>query len=91
MTNLCRHNIKTYLVLHVKRPIRLRDGPGFRREAAKNCALWVTAQRVVVISYRRFRTTYRSHPQALFGFLNPENGTDKLSRNVGKKLPLLSV
>jgi len=23
-------------------------------------------------------------------FLNPENGTDRLSRNVGKKLPLLA-
>jgi hypothetical protein len=28
---------------------------------------------------------------ALFGFLNPEDGTDKLSRNVGKKLPLLAA
>jgi len=23
-----------------------------------------------------------------FGFLNPEDGNDKLSRNIGKKLPL---
>jgi len=26
-----------------------------------------------------------------FGFLNPEDGTDKLSRNFGKKLPLLAA
>jgi len=25
------------------------------------------------------------------GFLNPADGTDRLSRNVGKKLPLLAV
>ena len=27
----------------------------------------------------------------LFGFLNPEDGTDSLPRNVDKKLPLLAV
>jgi hypothetical protein len=26
-----------------------------------------------------------------FGFLNPEDGTVRLSRNVGKKLPLLAA
>ena len=26
-----------------------------------------------------------------FGFLKPEDGTDRLSRNVGKKLPLLAA
>jgi hypothetical protein len=26
-----------------------------------------------------------------FGFLNPEDGTDKLSQNVGEKLPLLAA
>jgi hypothetical protein len=26
-----------------------------------------------------------------FGFLAPEDGTDRLSRNVGKKLPLLDA
>ena len=26
-----------------------------------------------------------------FGFLNPEDGTEMLSRNVGKKLPLLDA
>jgi hypothetical protein len=51
----------------------------------------VITQRVVVISYRRFGTTYRSQRQWFFGFLNPEDGTDKLYRNVGKKLPLLAA
>ena len=34
---------------------------GFCREGDANCALWVITQQVVVISYRRFGTTYRSH------------------------------
>jgi hypothetical protein len=29
----------------------------------RNALLWVSTQRVVVISYRRFGTTYRSHLQ----------------------------
>jgi hypothetical protein len=28
------------------------------------------------------------HHRFSFGFLNPEDGTERLSRNVGKKLPL---
>ena len=28
---------------------------------------------------------------ALFLFLTPEDGTDRLSRNVGKKMPLLAA
>jgi len=51
----------------------------------------VITQRVVVNYYRRFGTTYRSHPQGEFGFLNPDARTDRLSRNVGKKLPLLAA
>jgi hypothetical protein len=42
---------------------------------------------VVVIPYRLFGTTYRSPLQGS----NPENGTDKLSRNVGDKLQLLAA
>jgi len=48
---------------------------------------WVITRRVVVISYRRFATTYRSHPQGSrilsFGFLRPKDGTDRLYWNVG--------
>ena len=49
----------------------------------------VITRRVVVISYRIFGTTYQSQPRDskslfYFGFLNPEDGTYRLSRNVGK-------
>jgi hypothetical protein len=36
--------------------------PGFRHEM-RTPLFWVITQRVVVISYRRFGTTYRSHRQ----------------------------
>jgi len=51
----------------------------------------VITQRVVVISYRRFGTTYRAQLQGNFWFLETEDGIDRLSRNVGKKLTLLTV
>jgi len=50
----------------------------------------------VVISYRRFEATYWLYPQGSRiqkdpkGFLDPKNGTDRLSQNIGKKLPLLA-
>jgi hypothetical protein len=55
------------------------------------------AQRVVVIYYRRFGTTYWVPPSRFknpilsLGFLNPEDVTDGLSRNVGKELPILAA
>ena len=60
----------------------------------RTARFWVITQRLVVISYRRFGTTYRSHLRGSsvlnhFGLLNPGEGTGRLSRNVGKKLPLL--
>ena len=56
----------------------------------------VITQRVVLISYRRFGSTYRFHLhgpeiQNPFGLITPKDGTDRLSRNVGKKLPLPAV
>jgi hypothetical protein len=45
---------------------------------------WAITQRVVVIPYLRFGTTYRSHFQSKLG-------TEKLSRNFGKELPLLGA
>jgi hypothetical protein len=45
---------------------------------------WNITQRRVIVVYRRFGTTYRSH---LHGLLTREDGTDTLSRNVGKQLP----
>jgi len=56
----------------------------------KTALFWVITQRVVVISYRRFGTTYRS---IFMGqkFFTPEYVTDMLTRNVGKKLQLLAA
>jgi hypothetical protein len=51
---------------------------GFRREVGENCAL-----------LRRYSASSGHFlPTFIFGFLAPEDGTDRLSRNVGKKLPL---
>ena len=36
---------------------------GFYREVDENCDVWVITQRVVVIPYRHFGTTYRPHLQ----------------------------
>ena len=46
-------------------------------------------QRVVVIYYRRFGTTYWSYLS--YGFLAVEDEIDGLSRNVGNKMPLLCL
>jgi len=50
---------------------------GFRREVDENCTLLGYYTGVVAISY--------------LVFLIREDGTDNLSRNVGKKLPLLAA
>ena len=65
---------------------------GFRREDDANCALLGCYTASSVITYRRFGTAYRFQLQGFsFGFLTHEVGTVSLSRNVGKKLPLLAV
>jgi len=43
----------------------------------RTALFWIIMQQVVLISYRRFGTTFRSL----------EDGTDSLSRKAGKKLP----
>ena len=67
----------------------------FQASAAKyirSALSWDITQRIVVIPYRRFGTTYRSHLQGSinwrFGFLTLEDGTDRSYRTVGKELPL---
>ena len=63
----------------------------FHRELAR---FFVITQTVVVNPYRRFETTHRYHLQGSrvqTEFLNLEDGTDRLSRNVVKELPPLSV
>ena len=52
-----------------------------------------TTQRIVIIPYRRFGTTCLFHLQASINprikeILTIEDATDRLSRNVGKELPL---
>jgi len=54
-----------YIGLHIKYPLFLRTA-----------LFWVITQRVVVIYYRRFGTTYRSH---------------LLGSRMRKKLPLLAA
>ena len=58
---------------------------------------WVITQTVAVISYRRFGTTYRVLTSSVMGFdlqgrfkdfFNLEDGADRFSRNVGKKVLL---
>jgi len=46
---------------------------------------WVITRRILAVPYWRFGTTHRSH---FLEFLTLEEGTDKLSINVGKELPL---
>jgi hypothetical protein len=46
---------------------------------------WVITQRVVVIPHGHFGTTYRYRLQGS----RVEDGTDRLSQNFGKELPLL--
>ena len=80
--------------LGVKRPDVLS---GFRREVAENVALLG----YYAVSRGNLLRTFRDNllvPTSGFknsknkqGFLNPDNRTIRLSRNVGKKLPLLAV
>ena len=67
---------------------------GFRLEAAENYALLGYYAASSGTSDRRFETTYRSHLQeSRFRPLNltPDDGTDRLSRNVCKALTLRSA
>ena len=57
----------------------LLDGNNNNKNYMISALVWVITQRIEVIAYRIFGTTYRSHLQ---------NGTDSLSRNVGKELPI---
>ena len=58
----------------------------FRRGVNDVCDLWDFTQRRMIVSHRRFGTTYRSNLQGLRKWLTPEDGTDVLSRNVVNKL-----
>jgi hypothetical protein len=60
---------------------------GFRRDVDVIALYWDITQRRMAILYRRFETTYQSHLQES-RVQTLEDGTDTLSRNVGKGLPL---
>jgi hypothetical protein len=60
---------------------------GFRREVYENALFLDVTQHIMVISYRRFGTMYQSRLQNQ-EFLTLEDGTDSLSLNVDKELPL---
>ena len=62
---------------------------GYRCEVDENCALLG----YYAVSNGKFILTFRDNlsvpsPGVKKKILNPEDGTDRLSRNVGKKLPL---
>jgi len=56
-------------------------------EVNENCAL----QGYYAASSRNLLPTFRDNLSVHFGFLNYEDGIDRLSQNVGKKLPLLAL
>ena len=53
--------------------------PGFCREVDKKCTLL------------RYYAVSNGNSIILFGFLTLEDGTNRMSRNIGKELTLLSV
>ena len=67
---------------------------GFRREVDENCAILGSYAASSGNFLPKFRDTL-SVPDLemgpMIGFLTLEDGNDRLSRNVGKKLPLLVV
>jgi len=56
----------------------------------RSALFWVIMQHIVVIPYGRFRANYLifKGQEIFLDFLTLEDGTDRLSRNVGKELPL---
>ena len=60
----------------------------------RTALVWATTQRVVLITYWHFRASYLFRLQGSVieeGFLTLEDENDRLSRNVGKELPLLAA
>jgi len=84
-----------YVILYQHHPMCWRliihvSHTWFQASAAKQMRTppyWAITQRVVIISYRSLGKSYWSHLLKMGPTL--EYGTDTLSRNVGKGLPLL--
>ena len=69
---------------------------GFRREVAENCVLmgyYAASSGNFLPTFRDNISVPSSGGQVLWvkEFLNPEEGTNTLSRNVGNKLPVLAA
>jgi len=69
---------------------------GFRREGAENCALlgyYATSSANFLPTFRDKLSVPSSGLKNSWTprFLNPQDGTDRLSRNFGRKLPLLAA
>jgi len=63
---------------------------GFHREVAEKYVFLSCYAAVMIISYRRFGTNYRSQPRGSRILIHGD-WIDKLSRNVSKKLPLIAA
>jgi hypothetical protein len=67
---------------------------GFRRDV-NEIFFWNFTQRRMVIPYRRFGTTYRSHLRVSSSLssdcLTLEDGTDTFSRNICTELPFCAA
>jgi len=67
---------------------------GFRSETAENWALlscYAPSGGNFLLTFRGNISVSSSGFKNLFGFMHREDGTDRLSRNVGKELALLGV
>ena len=87
---LCRYHSDTFIIqpfshLTIYLPIYLPNH-------LRNALFWVITLRILVIPCRRFGTTYRSHLQRsrTQSSFTIEDGTDRLSRNVGKDLKVFT-
>ena len=58
-----------------------------RRCYLRPSILWDFTQLRFVIGYQLFGTAYRSRVQGSRDFLTPEDGNDRLSRNVNSEVP----
>jgi hypothetical protein len=83
-----------WILTDIKRKISWSFNGTFTKNLI-SAVFWTVTQRVVVVLYRCFGTNYRIHRQGSIiqvlalasWFLTLDDGSDVLSRNVGKELP----
>ena len=68
-----------------------RKGKHKTTEAIRSWLSWNFIQRVMVVPYRRFGSIFKSLSFLQEDCLTLEDGTYRLSRNVGKKIPLYAA